>query len=96
MNIWKKNAIVVMLMALMGLPVARAQVSNVAYSDNQVRFTVISDGTVRLEYAPDGQFTDNKSFMAVVRNYAPVNYQLKQGSWIEITTPLQEGVGSIY
>ena len=87
-NIWKKNAIVVMLMALIGLPVARAQVSNVAYSDNQVRFTVISDGTVRLEYAPDGQFTDNKSFMAVVRNYAPVNYQLKQGSWIEITTPL--------
>ena len=88
MKIWKKNAIVVMLMTLIGLPVARAQVSNVAYSDHQVRFTVISDGTVRLEYAPDGQFTDNKSFMAVVRNYAPVNYQLKQGSWIEITTPL--------
>ena len=60
MNIWKKNAIVVMLMALMGLPVARDQVSNVAYSDNQVRFTVISDGTVRLENAPDGQYTNNK------------------------------------
>ena len=88
MNIWKKNAIVVMLMTFIGFPSAEAQVTNVAYSDNQVRFTVISDGAVRLEYAPDGEFTDNKSFMAVVRSYAPVNYRLKQGSWIEITTPL--------
>ena len=35
---------------------------NIAYADNNVRFTVISDGTLRLEYAPDGKFVDNKSF----------------------------------
>ena len=67
---------------------AKAEVSNVAYSDNQVRFTVISEGAVRMEYAPDGQFTDNKSFMAVNRDYEPVDYKVKQGSWIEITTPV--------
>lgn len=32
---------------------------NIAYADNNVRFTVISDGTLRLEYAPDGKFVDN-------------------------------------
>ena len=82
----KKYVMLSMLMAMLGLMGAKAEVSNVAYSDNQVRFTVISEGAVRMEYAPDGQFTDNKSFMAVVRTYDPVNYQLKQGSWIEITT----------
>ena len=84
----RKWAIFSLCMAFMGLSTAKAQVSNVAYSDNQVRFTVISESTVRLEYDPNGQFTDNKSFMAVVRAYDPVNYQLKQGSWIEITTPM--------
>ena len=84
----KKYVMLSMLMAMLGLMGAKAEVSNVAYSDNQVRFTVISDGTVRLEYAPDGQFTDNKSFMAVNRDYEPVDYKVKQGSWIEITTPV--------
>ena len=84
----KKYVMLSMLMAMLGLMGAKAEVSNVAYSDNQVRFTVISEGTVRLEYAPDGQFTDNKSFMAVNRDYEPVDYKVKQGSWIEITTPV--------
>ena len=88
MTMKRKWAIFSLCMAFMGLSTAKAQVSNVAYSDNQVRFTVISESTVRLEYDPNGQFTDNKSFMAVVRAYDPVNYQLKQGSWIEITTPM--------
>ena len=84
----KKYVMLSMLMAMLGLMGAKAEVSNVAYSDNQVRFTVISEGAVRLEYAPDGQFTDNKSFMAVNRDYEPVDYKVKQGSWIEITTPV--------
>ena len=83
----KKYVMLSMLMML-GLMGAKAEVSNVAYSDNQVRFTVISEGAVRMEYAPDGQFTDNKSFMAVNRDYEPVDYKVKQGSWIEITTPV--------
>ena len=60
---------------------------NIAYSDNEVRFTVISDGTLRLEYAPNGGFEDSKSFVAVNRQYPKVDYQVKnRGSWIEITT----------
>lgn len=60
---------------------------NIAYADNHVRFTVISDGTLRLEYAPDDKFVDNKSFVAVNRLYPDVDYKLKsKGAWIEITT----------
>ena len=32
------------------------QPSNVAYEDARVRFTVIADGVIRMEYAPDGKF----------------------------------------
>lgn len=60
---------------------------NVAYKDSQVRFTVISDGAIRLEYAPDGKFIDEKSHVAVVREYPSVDYRInKKGSWIEIST----------
>ena len=37
---------------------------NVAYQDNQVRFTVITDGVIRLEWQQDGRFTDLPSFVA--------------------------------
>lgn len=60
--------------------------NNIAYQDANVRFTVISDGTVRMEYAPDGKFVNEKSFVAVERDYAPVKYTVKKGSWIEIIT----------
>lgn len=61
--------------------------SNIAYMDGQVRFTVITDGTLRMEYAPDGKFVDDKSFVAVNRTYPQVNFQLKtRGGWVEITT----------
>ena len=66
---------------------AQDEQPNIAYADNHVRFTVISDGTLRLEYAPDGTFVDDKSFIAVDRLYPPVNYKVKaKGAWIEITT----------
>ena len=66
---------------------AQDMYQNIAYADNNVRFTVISDGTLRLEYAPDGKFVDNKSFVAVNRLYPDVDYKLKsKGAWIEITT----------
>ena len=67
---------------------AWSQYSNIAYKDATVRFTVITDGTVRMEYAPDGQFTDNASQLAVVRSYPKSNYTVKQGgSTITISTP---------
>ena len=52
---------------------------NIAYEDEHVRFTVIADGAVRLEYAPDGQFVDAKSFVAVEREYPAAEYKVKKG-----------------
>ena len=46
---------------------AQDMYQNIAYADNNVRFTVISDGTLRLEYAPDGKFVDYISFVAELR-----------------------------
>lgn len=66
---------------------AQSEERNIAYADNNVRFTVISDGTLRLEYAPDGKFVDDKSFTAVDRLYPHVNYKVKaKGAWVEIVT----------
>ena len=58
-----------------------------AYKDNHVRFTVIDEGTIRLEYAPDGKFVDNKSFVAVNRSYPDVKYVKKENAkQVVITT----------
>ena len=51
--------------------------AEVVYSDSNVRFTLVDQSTVRMEYAPDGKFIDNKSFVAVERNYAPVKHTRK-------------------
>ena len=62
--------------------------AEVVYSDQTVRFTLVDEATVRMEYAPDGKFIDNKSFVAVERNYAAVKHTLKvSGKKITITTP---------
>ena len=75
-----------LLVAVIGLRAQDLQ-KNIAYEDANVRFTVISDGVIRLEYAPDGKFVDNKSFIAVNRQYPAVDYKLKtRGRWIEIAT----------
>lgn len=66
---------------------ASAQNANIAYQDNNVRFTVITDGAVRMEYAPDGKFLDNKSFVAVNRSYPAAKFQVKSsGKKVEIST----------
>ena len=57
------------------------------YRDNTVRFTLIDEGTIRLEYAPDGKFVDNKSFVAVIREYGEVPHKAStSGSKVVITT----------
>lgn len=43
------------------------QSKNTAYEDSHVRFTIISGQTIRMEYSPDGKFTDAKTLMAVDR-----------------------------
>lgn len=65
-----------------------SQYSNVAYKDGTVRFTVITDGAVRLEYSPTGQFTDNASQVAVIRSYPKSDYTVRQhGSTVTVSTP---------
>ncbi len=57
-----------------------AAMAGEVYRDNHVRFTVIDEGTVRMEYAPDGRFVDNKSFVAVQREYPSVPFTVKETS----------------
>lgn len=80
---------ILMLMTLCGscLASAPAQESNVAYRDNQVRFTVITDGTVRLEWNAQGEFVDDPSFVAVCRDYPKTDYKVKESkNSVEIET----------
>jgi len=85
---FQKFKIVLLSAILVGLNVQAQQISeNVAYKDKEVRFTVITDGTIRMEWTQDGKFIDNKSFIAVNRNYPQVNYKIKSsGNRIEIKT----------
>jgi len=86
----KQSILFLLLLCLQSLFMtvgAQHATSNVVYADNQVRFTVITDGTLRLEWAADGKFTDNASFVAVNREYPQVDCKVKsRGSWVEITT----------
>lgn len=83
----KKLLLLILGSCLIHSPKAQNLQKNVAYADNIVRFTVIADGAVRLEYAPDGAFVDKKSFVAVEREYPKTEYTVSDGEWIEISTP---------
>ena len=74
-------------LCLVQTPQAQNLHKNIAYADDRVRFTVVSDGAVRMEYAPDGRFVDAKSFVAVEREYPAADYRVKKGAWIEVATP---------
>ena len=71
----KRNIITTALAALATCAIAQNQ--NIAYQDQNVRFTVITDGAIRMEYTPDGQFLDSKSFIAVDRSYPAAAYKVK-------------------
>lgn len=51
---------------------------NIVWQDQHVRFTVINDGVIRMEYAPDGRFVDDPSFIATVRRYPKVEPIVKE------------------
>lgn len=53
----------------------------------QYRITVLTDGLIRYEWAPDGIFEDRASTFAINRNLPKPNYRCKRKSeGIEITT----------
>ena len=61
--------------------------ANVAYKDKHVRFTVVTDGLIRMEYSPDGKFVDDKSFVAVNRKYPKIKAKVKKDkTTVTITT----------
>ena len=60
---------------------------NVAYQDETVRFTVVTDGVIRLEWHPEGKFTDLASFVASERDYPQVDFKVrKRGKSVEVAT----------
>ena len=71
----KRSLITTALAALATCAVAQNQ--NIAYQDQNVRFTVITDGALRMEYTPDGQFLNNKSFIAVGSSSTPADNIVK-------------------
>lgn len=75
-----KNIFLSLMLLLAGAASLEAAGSrnNVAYQDEHVRFTVISDGALRLEWSADGQFVDQASFVAVERQYDPVAVKVKK------------------
>lgn len=61
--------------------------TNVAYQDGNVRFAVIDEGVIRLEWHADAQFVDAASFLAVNRTYDKADYRLSESkNWVEIAT----------
>lgn len=67
--------------------VCSAQKKSFALIDNQVRFTVISDGVIRMEWDANCKFVDAFSFVAVNRIYVPVDNKVKyEGKWVESPT----------
>jgi alpha-glucosidase (family GH31 glycosyl hydrolase) len=80
-------SLLLLISSLTGVADAADRYNPVAYQDAQVRFTVVTDAVIRMEWSKDGAFTDSPSFLAVNRHYAPVDYKLKESrKWVEITT----------
>lgn len=61
--------------------------AGVVYRDANVRISVISEGAVRLEYAPDGNFIDAPTLLAVGRDYPDIQVSTQErGGFFILTT----------
>jgi len=80
----------VALLVFAGSASAAKLTDGVVYKDKHVRFTVVTDGLVRMEYSPDGKFVDDKSFVAVNRKYPKPEKKAKvkkKDGFITVSTP---------
>ena len=76
-----------LLMLFLSIGLSARSKDNVAYQDGQVRFTVVTDGVIRLEWHQDGMFTDLPSFVASERDYPEVDFKVRmKGKNVEIST----------
>ncbi len=81
-----RSALCAVLLSISGILSAQTA-RNIAYEDETVRFTVITDGVIRLEWQPEGKFTDSPSFVASERDYPEVDYKVrKTGRNLKIET----------
>lgn len=77
----------ILLLALIFVITGKLYSQNIVYQDANTRFTLITDGVVRMEWSDDGKFTDKRSFLRTERNYAPVAAKVsKSGDNITIQT----------
>jgi len=80
-------AILSFLLAFVCMPVK----AEVAYQNQNVRFTLISPSCVRLEWSEKGKFTDLRSLLATERQYDSVPFTLtKKGRKVIIRTSEME------
>lgn len=56
--------------------------TNIAWHDEQVRFTVISDGVIRMEWSADSLFCDLPTLMSSERNYPKVQYKVNESNGV--------------
>jgi alpha-glucosidase (family GH31 glycosyl hydrolase) len=77
----------IILLSLLAVLTGRMLAQNIVYQDASARFTLITDGVIRMEWSADGKFTDKRSFLRTERNYAPVAAKVrKSGSTLVIQT----------
>ena len=82
-----RSTLVLLMSVVLGSVAAAQQNKNVVYQDSQVRMTLVTDGVIRLEWEPDGKFTDLPSFVASERDYPDVECMIRNRSRkVEITT----------
>ena len=74
-------------LTMMFIAVESEAQDNIAYQDDQVRITVVTDGVVRLEWEKTGRFTDSPSFVASERDYPDTDFKVsKKGKEVMIQT----------
>lgn len=57
----------------------------IVYQEKDVRFTMLAEGVVRMEWSPSGQFVDAPSFVVVQRNLPVPEYKVRhKGEWVLI------------
>ena len=63
----------------------------IVYQEKDVRFTMLAEGVVRMEWSPSGQFVDAPSFVVVQRNLPVPEYKVcHKGEWVLIKTAKME------
>lgn len=84
-----KNKIITLLIAMSAVSVSLSgqESGNIAFQNKEVRFTVITDGVIRMEWQPEGRFTDSPSFVASERDYPEIDYKVRtSGKKVKIQT----------